>query len=101
MPGFDMTGPLGQGPMTGRGAGRCSGQAGQGRGPGFGRGLGFRRGFGPGRGLGFGRGLGRGGFGLQQAGDLSGPSNKDLRDRLDWLESEAARIREQLNSQNG
>jgi len=46
MPGMDGTGPLGLGPMTGRGLGPC------------GRGLGWRRGLG--RGLGFGRGLGLG-----------------------------------------
>ncbi len=40
MPGFDGTGPLGQGPMTGRGFGPC------------GLGLGWRRRFGAGRGLG-------------------------------------------------
>lgn len=34
MPGFDRTGPLGQGPLTGRGLGPC------------GTGVGFRRGFG-------------------------------------------------------
>ena len=34
MPRFDRTGPMGYGPMTGRGFGPC------------GRGLGFRRGFG-------------------------------------------------------
>ncbi|MDD4953102.1 MAG: DUF5320 domain-containing protein [Desulfovibrionaceae bacterium] len=97
MPGFDMTGPLGQGPMTGRGAGRCSGQTGQ---------TGQARGLGLGRGPGFGRGLGRGGlgrsnFGPQQAETPSKSSNEDLKDRLDRLESEAARIREQLNTQNG
>ena len=51
MPGQDGTGPLGQGPMTGRGLGRCgngiqrrSGRGfGQGFGNGFGRGFGFRR----------------------------------------------------------
>lgn len=37
MPGFDGTGPRGQGPMTGRGLGRC------GRGLGFGRGWRWRR----------------------------------------------------------
>ncbi len=40
MPYFDGTGPLGQGPLTGRGFGPC------------GLGLGRRRRFGPGRGLG-------------------------------------------------
>lgn len=40
MPGFDQTGPLGQGPVTGKGFGPC------------GLGLGWRRRFGAGRGLG-------------------------------------------------
>lgn len=35
MPGYDRTGPLGQGALTGRGFGPC--------GRGFGRGFGFRR----------------------------------------------------------
>lgn len=54
MPGFDKTGPWGQGPMSGRGMGPC--------GRGMARGVGFGRGFGPGRGMGrgFGRGFGRG-----------------------------------------
>ncbi|MDY0339666.1 MAG: DUF5320 domain-containing protein [Coriobacteriia bacterium] len=64
MPGGDRTGPMGQGSMTGRGAGYCAESSGAGnipprglgRGAGFGRGLG--RGFGRGRGLV--RGLGRG-----------------------------------------
>lgn len=47
MPGFDGTGPLGQGPRTGRGLGYCA------------PGLGFGRGYGLGRGRGLGRGLGR------------------------------------------
>lgn len=51
MPGGDRTGPLGNGPMTGRGAGYCGGYSG----PGYtnnGFGAGFGRGFG-------GRGRGR------------------------------------------
>lgn len=40
MPGFDKTGPIGQGPMTGRGFGPC------------GLGLGWRKRFGAGRGMG-------------------------------------------------
>jgi hypothetical protein len=61
MPGGDRTGPLGYGPMTGRGAGYCAGYAV----PGYanpipGRGsFGYGRGFGRGRGW-FGRGGGRG-----------------------------------------
>jgi hypothetical protein len=46
MPGFDRTGPLGQGSMTGRGMGPC--------------GSGYARGVGRGAGRGFGRGMGRG-----------------------------------------
>ncbi|MEA2112952.1 MAG: DUF5320 domain-containing protein [Patescibacteria group bacterium] len=41
MPKFDGTGPLGQGPRTGRGMGPCGG--GMGRGCGFGQGMGGRR----------------------------------------------------------
>ncbi len=53
MPGRDGTGPLGQGSMTGRGAGNCAGTdvsgsgnmpQGRGRGKGIGRGYGFGRG---------------------------------------------------------
>ncbi|MBN1494488.1 DUF5320 domain-containing protein [Candidatus Peregrinibacteria bacterium] len=51
MPGFDGTGPMGQGPMTGWGIGACGG------GRGYGCGYGRRRGYGFG-----GRGMGRGGF---------------------------------------
>ncbi|MFO8056594.1 MAG: DUF5320 domain-containing protein [bacterium] len=69
MPGFDGTGPWGEGPMTGRALGICAGgpyPAAFGPGPGFGRGrgLGRGRGRGWGRGPGWGRGFGfRGGFG--------------------------------------
>ncbi|MCU0608858.1 MAG: DUF5320 domain-containing protein [Chitinispirillaceae bacterium] len=47
MPRGNKTGPLGRGPMTGRGFGTCGGNSAQGRGQG-------------GRGLGLGRGAGRG-----------------------------------------
>ena len=60
MPGGNRTGPAGQGPITGRGAGFCAGFSvpgyanpvggrgywGRGRGRGMGRGRGFGRGFG-------------------------------------------------------
>jgi hypothetical protein len=41
MPGGDRTGPLGEGPLTGRGLGPCGRGLARGRGMGFGRG--FRR----------------------------------------------------------
>ena len=63
MPGFDGTGPQGQGPMTGGGRGLCNPRAigygspfagGFGYGRGFGMGRGYRRGFGRGMGMGYG-----------------------------------------------
>ena len=56
MPARDNTGPTGQGPMTGRGAGRCASDN-INNAPGFGRGRGAGRGMGcgMGRGQGFGR----------------------------------------------
>ena len=67
MPGFDRTGPVGAGPMTGGARGRCN-PATAGTIPayvggfGYGRGLGLRRGFRGGYGTGWGRvrGFGRG-----------------------------------------
>jgi hypothetical protein len=43
MPGMDRTGPLGQGPLTGRGLGPCGAGFRRGFGRGMGRGFGFRR----------------------------------------------------------
>ena len=44
MPNFNGRGPRGEGPMTGRGMGRCNGgQVSRGFGRGQGRGFGFRR----------------------------------------------------------
>ncbi|MGD8534675.1 MAG: DUF5320 domain-containing protein [Candidatus Aminicenantes bacterium] len=72
MPRGDRTGPMGLGPMTGRGMGLCGGNPGPGYmyggpgfgfGRGFGRGLGFGRGYGRGMGFGRGRGWRRAGFG--------------------------------------
>ena len=68
MPGFDRSGPMGAGPMTGRAMGRCNPNQSAGAAMfygGYGRGMAFRRGrgggFGPGRGLrrGFAAGAGR------------------------------------------
>ena len=50
MPGFNGTGPQGQGSMTGRGLGSCGGGMAYGRGTGRGLGRGFSRGLGFGRG---------------------------------------------------
>jgi len=57
MPGGDRTGPLGRGPITGRGLGYCSGT----NRPGYAIPPRYGRGFGRGRGRGYGRGFwGRG-----------------------------------------
>lgn len=56
MPAGDGTGPMGMGPMTGRGAGYCTGYAEPGfvnPVPGMGRGMGFGRGRGGGHGRGW------------------------------------------------
>ncbi len=53
MPGFDRTGPQGQGPMTGGARGLCNPRT-------IGYGSQFAGGFGYGRGRGYGRGFGRG-----------------------------------------
>ena len=84
MPGGDGTGPRGQGPMTGRGAGICSGSGVPGfmnRCFGFARGMARRMGRGWGRGGGRGMGNGRGrGFGppakgwMGSAGANAGPA---------------------------
>jgi hypothetical protein len=59
MPGRDGTGPVGAGPMTGRGLGLCTGvntvKYGAGFGMGLGRGLACRHGFSGGLGGGYGR----------------------------------------------
>ena len=73
MPRGDRTGPMGSGPMTGRGMGYCGGFTGPGfMSPGPGYGFGRGGGFGRGLGRGFGRGLGRG-FGLGRGGGWQYP----------------------------
>lgn len=92
MPRGDGTGPMGYGPMTGRGLGYCSGSEvpgyATGWGPGFGRGFrcGFGRGFGRGLGRGFGWGFRRGFAGRPAAGispkELLQREKKMLEERL-------------------
>ncbi|MBN1377031.1 DUF5320 domain-containing protein [Candidatus Woesearchaeota archaeon] len=91
MPGYDRTGPNGQGPMTGRGMGYCAPADTYSRGRGLGRGFfgyGLRRGFPGGRGLGFGRGrgLGRGFIG-----------NMPPEENIDSLSERIRKIEETLN----
>lgn len=68
MPFGDGTGPMGYGPMTGRGAGYCAGYPV----PGYMNPWGGYYGFGWGRGLGWGRGRGRGWRNMYYATGLPG-----------------------------
>ena len=83
MPGRDGTGPMGGGPMTGRGMGYCTGAA---------QGAGYGRGFGAGRGLGMGFGRGRragwagqGGYGYDYAGAPGEDAIRSLQNQVQEL----------------
>ncbi|MFZ5562984.1 MAG: DUF5320 domain-containing protein [Thermodesulfobacteriota bacterium] len=102
MPGYDGTGPMGAGPMTGGARGYCSpayaGQRGAGVG-GFGRGMAYRRGggYGPGRGAwgGFGRRFaGAGGFYGGSPADEAAALKQQARAMQNSLDAIAARIAE-------
>jgi hypothetical protein len=100
MPGYDRTGPWGQGSRTGGGFGVCGAPAqeaeadalnyGRGFGSGGGRGLqrGFRRGF-----CFFGRGRGGAGYGARRVPEAAPP---DL--AKPSLEAEAAELRRRLDA---
>lgn len=117
MPGGDRTGPMGQGPMTGRALGYCAGydrpgyanswpRGGFGRGFGWGRGMGRGRGWG--RGMGFGRGWWHGGaypgyapgYYREQAPVYQPPSRegelKMLQDELKYAEEDMKAMRERI-----
>ncbi|MFO8010102.1 MAG: DUF5320 domain-containing protein [Dehalococcoidia bacterium] len=95
MPGFDGTGPLGMGPMTGGGRGFCN-PWGAGRGW-FGRGRGF------GRGPGFGRGRGMGWRGPAYGAAYGAPYDTayappamSREQEMDMLQNQAQAIKEEL-----
>jgi hypothetical protein len=114
MPGFDGTGPMGAGSMTGGGRGFCnpagggyvcSGRFGYGfgYGRGLGRGLGTRRGFGPGRGMGrgYGRGFGsRAFYPMWGAGytPAYGPYHTNPQDEAGMLRDEAEAVKQELEA---
>ncbi|MDD5018411.1 MAG: DUF5320 domain-containing protein [Eubacteriales bacterium] len=88
MPRGDGTGPMGMGPMTGRGAGYCTGYAA----PGFANG-----GFGMGRGRGFRRMYHMTGQpGFIRYGYPAGAGTYDTVDEKQVLENEAAYLKKQL-----
>ena len=84
MPGFDGTGPLGQGAMTGGGFGYC----GSGRRPGYGLG-----GLGPSRGRRLGRGMGPG-YGYRRAmASYRWPRTLDANTELAELQRESEDVK--------
>ena len=101
MPGFDRTGPVGAGPLTGRQLGRCSGYAGDLPGRGYDS---FRFGFRGGLGRGQGRGLGfrwrnsySPGFYQPDVSDETLLENeaRTLKDQLSRIEKELVNIRKE------
>ena len=90
MPGYDRTGPMGQGPMTGGGFGRCTNYAGapMGRGRGVSYGWG-RRG---------GRGRGPGRWPVAAGPDYGGYPPQTLEERAADLRRELAEIESRMNA---
>jgi len=90
MPGYDKTGPLGDGPMSGWGRGTCgsnrSGWTAMGRG--FGGNFGFRRGMR----AGYGRRIGMRALGSETEGGQS-----DLKSQIDDLRRSLTDIEQQLD----
>ena len=99
MPGFDNSGPMGNGPMTGRAQGLCNpaGTGAMGNQYGYGRGMRCGRGFGGG-----GRGMRRG-FGFSQPYDYAQPpvrqvdEKQALKNQADQLQSSLERIQQRLD----
>jgi len=95
MPGFDGTGPMGAGPMTGGGRGYCN-PGNQGVAYGYGRGPGLARGFRGGRGGGrFGAGGGRAGAGVGGYYPAAGPAQTD---EVSTLKANAEALRRELEA---
>ncbi|MBI9077944.1 MAG: DUF5320 domain-containing protein [Desulfatibacillum sp.] len=88
MPRGDGTGPMGAGPMSGRGAGFCGqGLRGTGRGLGMGRGMGY--------GMGSGRGLGNGRFAQAGPVDTDSVGAQD-RSELESLKAQVQELKETI-----
>lgn len=99
MPSGDRTGPMGQGPRTGRGMGYCNGNDVPGyANPGPGRGLG--RGFGGGRGMGRGMAWGRGGYPMPTAAPAV-DQTAALRESLDGVQRVLAELKNRLDALEG
>lgn len=91
MPRFDMTGPMGAGPFTGRAMGYCAQRAYGGMG--YGRGAGYGRRAGYGRGMGFARGPV---FGPPYYDMPVGTEKEMLEEDKAFLEDQLAAVKEAL-----
>ncbi len=106
MPGFDGTGPMGAGPMTGGRRGFCNpataGYVPANGGYGYGRGLGRRRGFRGGYGPGWGRGYDRGyGWAPPASGPVYPPAYPTgAASEIDALKEQADYMRNSLDAIN-
>ncbi len=110
MPGFDGTGPMGAGPMTGGGWGPCNPSGRYYAGPVFGGARGFRGGFGPGfgQGRGYGRGFGRRGvfpptgrgYGPAYYAPYESPYAMKPEDEVNILKGEADAMQKELDAIN-
>jgi hypothetical protein len=103
MPGFDRSGPMGSGPMTGGARGFCNPaatgyQAPFYRGAGYGRGMGFGRGFRGGMGRGMSAGFGRGYGWNPYLYAPSSPNAMDAAGELEMLKTQAASMKSALDS---
>ena len=109
MPGFDRSGPMGAGSLTGAGRGHCNPASTGSRLPlaaGLGRGMAHRRGFrggGHGRGLGMGRARGRGfGFYPHKADRTASMESVDemqvLKTEAEYLQKTLAAINRRIES---
>ena len=96
MPGFDRSGPMGAGPMSGGSRGMCGGAYNQpagGYGAGYGRGMGLRRSNGRGRGFGF------AGYGRYPAPAAYGPGYPAApADEMTMLKAEARAMQASLEA---
>ena len=110
MPGFDGTGPMGAGPMTGGARGYCNPSGRYYGVPRFGGGRGFRGGFGRGFGgaRGYGRGFGRmggygpgwGGYGPAYGAPYGNPYPMNTADEMNMLRDEANAMKSELDAIN-
>ncbi|MFH1459416.1 MAG: DUF5320 domain-containing protein [Candidatus Omnitrophota bacterium] len=105
MPGFDGTGPRGQGPFTGGGRGYCAGypvsgymNSAPGRGS-FGYGRGFGRGYGRGQGFGW-RRMASYAYGVNDFGITPRTETEFLKEQVKFMQDEIQAINQRIKELN-